>query len=111
MLVILSMLHQFNVTFFEANIMIEKPFDLLAYESEYLGMSCGTIFERPKLVLSLRINPENSFAVHNLALTPEQARRLHDDLESMFQSYSCLRLSDPLSQPTAKRKPRKRKDQ
>jgi hypothetical protein len=48
---------------------------------DLLSISTGYVEGTFRLLLSFRLNPEQTHRVTNLAITGEQAARLHDDLK------------------------------
>jgi hypothetical protein len=59
-----------------------------AKEVEYLGSDCGTdtLTEQPIVVVTLRLDPQDSFCPSNLVLSASQAERLRDDLNRILGS-------------------------
>lgn len=59
-----------------------------ANEVEYLGSDCGTdtLTEQPIVVVTLRLDPQDSFYPTNLVLSASQAERLRDDLSRILGS-------------------------
>lgn len=67
----------------EPHLTTTKPIELLA-------VTTARIRGEPKVLLSVRVDSE-SFEATNLALSPQQARRLLDDLTERFRSSKLLK--------------------
>ncbi len=88
-----------------------------AFDAEYLAASAGKMEGRPKVILTFRLTPEASFAAVNIAISNEQAIRLRDDLNYVFENYSMMKQvedvnepdADPENPPEPPRCPRRRK--
>jgi hypothetical protein len=91
--------------------------DTSAYDAEYLAASGGKMEGRPKVILTFRLTPEASFAALNIAISKEQAIRLRDDLNYVFENYPSMKAvedvdepdADPDNPPDTPRCPRRRK--
>ncbi|MEN6496499.1 MAG: hypothetical protein ABFD16_19610 [Thermoguttaceae bacterium] len=70
--------------------------DLLVplHEVEYLACSAGVTGSTVIAIVTLRPDPQRSFAAVNLAISQRAARRLHDDLETLLRTEGSW-LYDP----------------
>ena len=68
---------------------MNDPFLLLLQPSEILAMTTGRINGDPVVVVTARIG-EGRLEPANLSLAPEQARRLLEDLQSLFKRSKVL---------------------
>lgn len=64
---------------------------------ELLAVTVGRVSGEPKVILTIRHDSAHSFEPLNLALSPEQAFRLMQDLASQFQESEWLK--DEASMP------------
>lgn len=87
---------------------MSEEINTMAYEAELLAVSPGTMGGRPKSVLTFRMTPEASFTSINIAISREQALRLRDDLQYIFENYSVMKgvETDLATQKTAPPKPK-----
>lgn len=64
---------------------------VLVRRAEILSVSSGMVGDEPSVFLSLRLDPDASFEVTNLAFSPAQARRLLEDLSLRLSPSTLLR--------------------
>jgi hypothetical protein len=72
-----------------------------AYDAEYLAASAGRMANRVRAILTFRLNSEASFAALNIAISKEQAIRLRDDLNYVFENYLSMKAVEDVDEPKA----------
>lgn len=60
-------------------------------ESEMLSVTVGSVKNKPVVIFSIRIDPDNDFEVSNLAFTPKQAIRMMRDLKFLLTNSEELK--------------------
>lgn len=68
-----------------------KAHETVSPESEFLGMTCGAIDGKAKLILTFRPNLALGLIPQNLAIPAEQVPRFFEDLKSLMGQYEILR--------------------
>lgn len=63
---------------------------IVCQEVEYLATSVGEVDHADSVILTFRTFPESSFQSTNFALSALQARRLFDDLATLFKTSARL---------------------
>ena len=70
----------------------------VAKNAEFLAVVAAQSGDDPKVILTFRLQ-EGSFDATNLSISPDQAHRLVDDIQSLFQKSqflsACPRKEDP----------------
>ncbi len=69
---------------------MRDPEKTVAHIVELLSVCPARIEGQPVAVLRMRLEPQESFESINLALSKEQAYRLWDDLNSLFETSTLL---------------------
>lgn len=69
---------------------VNKPQLTTAHPVELLAVTTARVGGEPKVLLSVRLDSEG-FEATNLALSPQQTRRLLDDLTERFRASKLLK--------------------
>ncbi len=80
-----------------------KYMDMKVHRVEYLASASGHNEQGPAVIITIRPDMPKSFRPHNIAMSADQAARLRDDLNRLFEDSILLK-------PKPKRR-RKRNDQ
>jgi hypothetical protein len=64
--------------------------DIMAFDAEFLAAGGGKMEGKPKVILTFRPFPEETFAAINLGVSKRQAERLIDDLVYVLGNYPSL---------------------
>ena len=65
--------------------------DTSVIEAELLSVTTAKVEGKAVVLLSLRMEPEESFEIYTIALSAAQARRLLDDLSERFRESALLK--------------------
>lgn len=96
---------------------------IMVHDVELLAVSTADLRGKPRVILTLRLDPAGDFEITNLALTAQQGHRLFEDLEEAIRNSKLLGRLDPgdggkraafevimFGQPPAKSEDRIRRD-
>ena len=70
---------------------MDDDHDISVIEAELLSVTSGKVEGKPVILMSMRLEPEESFEFYTIALSAAQARRLLDDLTERFRESALLK--------------------
>lgn len=63
----------------------------MATDVELVSVTAAKMEDGPRLLLNVRMDPEDSFESFNMALTADQAVRLKHDLDHLFHNSELMK--------------------